>query len=264
MRNIRWILAKEWIEFRRDRFLLPAWIAGAAVLAGFAVALTAYAGSSEAAARDILQGNRTFLDFVAGRPGPVAQALDLVVNYLVPMVAAFVSLAAGLFGGASAVVGEREGRTLEILLTQPVRESEILLGKVLAVTGAGLAGVLGAQAAFLLLGAARVNAAVPGGWIVPSGRWAALMLLEMPLLTALGALVATLISVKVESSRAAFAVVGLVSIALVSLASPAILVSLAGAGPLAAVLAGLAAVDAALFALAVRVFDRERLLLGKV
>jgi ABC-type Na+ efflux pump permease subunit len=157
---------------------------------------------------------------------------------------------------AQSVGGERERRTLEPLLATPVSTLSIILGKSLAAMVPALAITWVAAALFC----AGVDAVV-GRALLPDSAWLFGTLALTPLLALFGNATAVAVSSRILDPRAAQNLAATTVLPLLVL----LVVQLAGRVALGPrfyfVLAlGVAAADVALVALAVRLFDRERLL----
>ena len=176
----------------------------------------------------------------------------LLLFLLSPIVGA-VSLA------AYSVVGEKQGRTLEPLLTTPLSTTEILVAKVLASFLPSLVVEAAGIVAYLLLMAAFASPGVVG---VVVGMRTALLLLVIGPLAALAALQATIaVSSRANDPRSAQQIAVLLVLPLVAM----VVGQIAGAFVLTtAVLAGVAAALALLWLLllllSVALFDRENIL----
>ncbi len=161
---------------------------------------------------------------------------------------------------AQSIGGERERRTLEPLLATPVSTLEIIIGKSVAALVPALAITWIASALFC----AGVDAAV---WTrlhafpLPDGPWLFATLVLSPLLSLFGNALAVVVSARIVDPRAAQNVAATTVVPLLGL----LVIQLAGGislGPgfyLGFALGALVA-DVALIALAVRLFDREKLL----
>lgn len=162
--------------------------------------------------------------------------------------------------GAQSVVGERERRTIEPLLAAPIEATEIVLGKMLAAIVPGLLITWAAYGAFCLL----VN------WyaypvfhepLVPDRSGLIMMFVLAPTVAVLGNGLVVAVSARVGDARLANQLSGLLVLPLMGMTiAPAMAgVALGPTFDLAA--AGLLLVaDVSVFALAVRLFDRERLI----
>ena len=176
----------------------------------------------------------------------------LLLFLLAPIVGA-VSLA------AYSVVGEKQGRTLEPLLTTPLSTSEILLAKVLASFAPALVVEVLGVAAYLALMAIFASPGVLG--VVVGVRTAVLLGLIGPL-ASLVALQATIaVSSRANDPRSAQQIAVLIVLPLVAM----VVGQVAGAFVLTTtILAGIAAFLAVLWGflvlLSVAIFDRETIL----
>jgi ABC-type Na+ efflux pump permease subunit len=157
---------------------------------------------------------------------------------------------------AQSIGGERERRTLEPLLATPVSTLAIVLGKSVAALVPAL-GITWLASALFCLGVDLVV----GSALLPDGAWLFGTLLLSPLLALFGNAMAVVVSSRVLDPRAAQNLAATTVLPLLGL----LVVQLAGRialGPrfYAALALGVAAADVALIAVAVRTFDRERLL----
>jgi hypothetical protein len=162
--------------------------------------------------------------------------------------------------GAHSVVGEREKRTIEPLLSTPVEASEILVGKTLATIIPGLLITWGAYVAFCGLvdwfAYARFRQ-----FVAPDAGGILSMLVLAPMIAALGNGLVVAISARVSDARMANQLAGLLVMPLMGfVAAPTVAGSLIGptfyVG--AALLVGVA--DIVVYWIAVYLFDRERLI----
>jgi ABC-2 type transport system permease protein len=258
------LIGKELREFRSN----PAAILPMVILVVVCVALPflllvllpQVTGQSLAADRGLRQivamAARTSPGLIALTPGAAVQAFlfqqFLLLFLLAPIVGA-VSLA------AYSVVGEKQGRTLEPLLTTPVTTAELLLAKVLAsflpsivIEAAGVAGYIGLVAMFGLPGVAAA---------LVTARSAVLVGIVGPL-AALAALQMTIaVSARANDPRSAQQVAVLVVLPLVMM----LVGQIAGAfiittGMLLLLAVALASVWAILILVSVALFQRETIL----
>jgi ABC-type Na+ efflux pump permease subunit len=157
---------------------------------------------------------------------------------------------------AQSVGGERERRTLEPLLATPVSTLAIIAGKSLAATVPAV-GITWIAAVLFCLGVDIIA----GAMLLPDAAWIFGTLVLSPLLALFGNATAVAVSSRVLDPRAAQNLSATTVLPLLAL----LVFQLAGRialGPrfYAAMAAGVALADVALIALAVRLFDRERLL----
>ncbi len=262
--RIRTLIAKELREFRSN----PAAVLPVVVLVAICVALPFFVllvipritGESLASDRTILAvvsvAART-QPFLARLPaGAAAEAFlfqQFLLLFLIAPIVGAVSLA------AYSVVGEKQGRTLEPLLTTPITTAELLIAKVLAsflpsllVEAAGLAIYLGLV---LLFGAPGVAAALlsPRSLVMIGlvGPFASLAALQMTIA----------VSSRVQDPRSAQQIAVLLVLPLVVM----LVGQVAGAfvvttAVLSAVAAALAVLWVALIAVSAALFQRETIL----
>jgi ABC-2 type transport system permease protein len=157
---------------------------------------------------------------------------------------------------AQSIGGERERRTLEPLLATPVSTLSIVLGKSIAAVVPALAITWIAAVLFC----AGIDAVIRRA-LLPDANWLFGILVLCPLLALFGNATAVVVSSRILDPRAAQNLSATTVLPLVAL----LVFELAGRislGPgFYVVLAGVVAVaDLALIALAIRLFDRERLL----
>ena len=175
--------------------------------------------------------------------------LYLVMPLIIPMTVA-----------AYSVIGEKEAHSLEPLLATPIRTGELLLGKSIA---AVVPAVLATWLAYaIFIGGARLVASsdrVFGGLLNP--MWLVAMVILTPLLALLSVAVGVVISSRVNDTRVAQQIGGMLVIPAVVLG----LAQTAGFIPLnvftfAAGSALVALIDIGVLYIATKVFQREKIL----
>jgi ABC-2 type transport system permease protein len=246
------ILRKELLELRRSPVLLLSMISLPATVVVVPVVLLAWlvhAAPEQALAfvQDVY-GVRAQGGVTAGVAAVLARnwlPMFLVLPIFLPIVLA-----------AQSIGGERERRTLEPLLATPVSTVSIVLGKSLAALAPALA-ITWIAAALFCLGVD----AVAGRMVLPDPAWLFGTLVLSPLLALFGNATAVVVSSRVLDPRAAQNLAATTVLPLLGL----LVVQLAGRialGPrfYLVLAAGVALADVALIRVAVRLFDRERLL----
>ncbi|MHB8992183.1 MAG: ABC transporter permease subunit [Chloroflexota bacterium] len=195
-------------------------------------------------------------DFAHLPPGDVVQMM-LVVQFLflLLMIPVIVPMTIATFS----IIGEKQARSLEPLLATPIRIWELLLGKALAAT---LPAVIATWLSYgiLIVGMAILaSPAVLASAI--SGMWLLAILIVAPLLALLGVNMGILISSRVNDTRVAQQVAGLVVLPLVGLGMAQVMGKVLYSLPMFVVGAmAIAAVDAGVLMAAVRLFQRETIL----
>jgi len=243
---------KELLELRRSPVLLLSMVSLPATVVAVPVALLAWlvhAAPEQALlfVQDVY-GDRAPGGAMAGVAASLARnwlPMFLVLPIFLPILLA-----------AQSIGGERERRTLEPLLATPVATSSIILGKSLAALLPALALTWVAAALFCL----GVDA-VAGQVLLPDSAWLFGTLVLSPLLALFGNATAVAVSSRVLDPRAAQNLSAMTVVPLLAL----LVFQLAGRIALGprfyfALAAGVALADVALIAVAVRLFDRERLL----
>jgi ABC-type Na+ efflux pump permease subunit len=245
------IVRKELLELRRSPVLLLSMVSLPATVVAVPVGLLAWL--VHAAPEQAL----AFVTDVYGEhgEGPVAGVASAVARNWLPM---FLVLPVFLpiLLAAQSIGGERERRTLEPLLATPVSTLSIVLGKSIAALTPAL-GITWIAAGLFCLGIDQVA----GRALLPDSAWLFGTLLLSPLLALFGNAMAVVVSARVLDPRAAQNLAATTVLPLLGL----LVVQLAGRialGPrfYAGLALGVAAADAALIYIAVRTFDRERLL----
>jgi ABC-2 type transport system permease protein len=160
---------------------------------------------------------------------------------------------------AYSVVGEKQARTLEPLLATPITTMELLAAKVL---GALLPALSLTIVYFGLYVAAIAMAAMPGvSRVVLSPRSLAIVFVLGPLASLLALQLAVCVSSRVNDSRTAQQLGALVVLPITALMVAQLMGSLQLTLPLTGLIAlGLVALNAALFRVAVALFNREAIL----
>ncbi|NUR54895.1 MAG: ABC transporter permease subunit [Acidobacteria bacterium] len=178
---------------------------------------------------------------------------QFLLLFLVAPIVGAVSLA------AYSVVGEKQGRTLEPLLTTPLSTGEMLIAKVLASFLPSLAIELAGLAVYLLLAGALAAPGVAAALV--NARTAVLVGLVGPFASLTALQVTIAVSSRVNDPRSAQQIAVLIVVPLVVL----LVGQIAGAfvvttGLLAAVAAALAAAWGLLILFSVALFERETIL----
>lgn len=252
------LLGKELRELRRSRGLLVSLAALPATMVPLPILLVGL--SVRAPVGDVLN----LLGFYAGpgaaAPGDPRKALvGLMVRNCVGLFLVM-PLFIPVLIAAQSVAGEKERRTLEPLLASPLSAAEIVLGKSLAAVLPALAITWIAFFSFAL-GVDLETFPLYGRPLLPDGSWAFAVLVLVPLLCFLGNTVTVLVSSRVGDSRLAQQLSALIVVPLMAIVTIQFTGFLfLGAKALLWLGFGAAAADALLFALAVRLFDRQRIL----
>ncbi|MHB8420839.1 MAG: ABC transporter permease subunit [Myxococcales bacterium] len=176
-------------------------------------------------------------------------ALFLVMPLFIPVLIA-----------AQSVAGKKERRTIEPLLASPLSAAEIVLGKSLAAVVPAL-GITWAAFGLFAVGVNEIAKPLFRKPLLPDGPWLFAVLVLAPLLCFLGNTVTVLVSSRVSDSRLAQQISALLVVPFLAL----VVLQFTGLlflGPWFYLWFGLgaAAFDVVLFAGAVRLFDRQRIL----
>jgi ABC-type Na+ efflux pump permease subunit len=249
---MRVVLRKELLELRRSPVLLLSMASLPLVVVSVPVVLLAWlvraAPEQALASIQDVYGVRT-----AGTPTVVVAGM-MALKWL-PMFL-ILPIFLPILVASQSIGGERERRTLEPLLATPVSTLSIVLGKSIAAVVPALAMTWIAAVLFC----AGIDAAI-GRLLLPDATWIFGTLVLSPLLALFGNATAVVVSSRVLDPRAAqnlsaTTVLPLVALLVIQLAGRLSL----GPGFYFAFAGGVAVADVALIALAIRLFDRERLL----
>jgi len=233
--RIRAVFRKELRDFRRNKFVIGTMVALPLffILLPIGNVLSIKAGAADAAVKSVVGG---------------ASLTFFLVPLILPTVIA-----------GYAVIGEREQATLEPVLTTPVRESELLIGKALS---AVVPSVLIAYAMFavyvILVHAFAVQEVIDIVW--RPAQFLAVILFA-PLLSLFSIWVGLAFSARSSDVRVAqqlsglsmLPMLGLLALFTFQVVSPTIEVAIIGA-------VGLLVIDSAAWRVVSAMFDRERLL----
>ncbi|MFN7135698.1 MAG: ABC transporter permease, partial [Myxococcales bacterium] len=161
---------------------------------------------------------------------------------------------------SQALAGEKERRTLEPLLAAPISPAQLVLGKTLAAMLPALAISTLAFAVFAV-GADLITYPLVGRLLLPDGMFFFAVLVLAPLLSFLGTTLSVAISARVGDSRLAQTLSGLVVMPFAAVVVLQVVGLLQlGPGTYLGLAVGALAADVVMLRLAVRLFDRERLL----
>jgi len=233
--HVRAVLRKELREFRRNKFVVGSMLALPLIFIVIPIG-------------NIISLKRgTSVDQIRAVVGGASLSFFLVPLILPTVIAGY------------AVVGEREQGTLEPILTTPIRERELLLGKAFAaiIPSVGIAYALFAIYAF----AVRTWAIQAVANIVWQPSQVVAVLLAAPLLSAFSIWIGLAISARSSDVRVAqqlsalamLPMLGLLALFAFQVVTPSVSVALIGAGVLVVFDAGAWRVVSAMF-------DRERML----
>jgi ABC-type Na+ efflux pump permease subunit len=249
---MRVVLRKELLELRRSPVLLLSMASLPLVVVAVPVVLLAWL--VHAAPEQALASIQDVYGVRAAGGPTVALGGMLALKWLPMFLVLPIFLP--ILVAAQSIGGERERRTLEPLLATRVSTLAIILGKSIAAVVPALAMTWIAAVLFC----AGIDA-VTGQLLLPDANWIFGILVLSPLLALFGNATAVVVSSRVVDPRAAqnlsaTTVLPLVALLVFELAGrislgPRFYVALAG---------GVALADVALIALAIRLFDRERLL----
>lgn len=251
------VMRKEWRDILANRLLLASMALFPVVMTALPIVVVAIA-TRTATEANTAELREALKDLPEG-----LTAAQLVVHMLVRnwigmflMLPVFVPIVIA----AQAVVGEKEARTIEPLLASPLSSGEILLGKTLA---AFVPGVVIAWGSFAIF-AAGVNVLAWEtfrGPVVPDATWLVAVFVVGPLLALFGNGLAVLVSSRVNDARLAQQLAGIAVLPLVGLMVVQMARGLAFGPAFYAIASGLLAlIDFVLYRVAIRLFDRERIL----
>ncbi|WP_395243946.1 ABC transporter permease subunit [Agromyces sp. MMS24-K17] len=262
-RRVLALVRKDWRELARNRQALAPLVAVPLVFVVLLPTAVILLGANPAIT-SLVTGLQSFLDHVpagampAGLDDGQAVVYAVVVFFLAPLFLVIPVMVASVTASSS-FVGEKERRTIEGLLSTPLSDRELVLGKVLA---SMLLSVGIAWASFLVY-AVLVNVlAWPsfGRVFFPTWTWAVVIGLLVPLVAFLATSLIVAVSGRSTTMQGAQGVAVLVVLPVLALVvGQATGVMLFDAGVALAAAGGLLVVDLAVFPLVARGFDRERI-----
>jgi ABC-2 type transport system permease protein len=250
------VFRKELMEILRNRLLLFSLVPLPLIFVIIPLAIVYFTGDAPVSPQEAEMYARLSPEFAAMDPRLVVQIviigqmmfMFLLIPMIVPMTIA-----------AFSIIGEKQSRSLEPLLATPVRTWELLLGKAMAAVLPAIA-VTWIAYGIVLVGM-RILAHPVVFASVASGMWLLAILIIAPLLALLAVNIGVLISSRVNDTRVAQQIGGILVLPLVGLGvlqtAGVILYNLPMFAAGAAVIAALAAL---VLAAAVRLFNRETIL----
>lgn len=257
------LLAKELEELRGNPALLfPAVLTGAiSILMPFviAIAIPYLSGEPLSESSDFRTAIEMYRDRPATRSLDPEGAIQAFIfqQFLILLVLAPVAGAMSI--AAYAVVGEKQARTLEPLLATPLTTFELLAAKVLGALLPGLALVTICFGIYVTGAAMFAHPGVFRALLVP--RALLIIFLLGPLASLAALQLAVCVSSRVNDARSAQQIGALVILPISALLVAEFTGNLQlTSGVILAISGGLAALDAVLMAIAVRLFDRESIL----
>jgi ABC-2 type transport system permease protein len=216
--RVRAVTGKELFEIRKSRVLLFTLFLPPLLLALLPIAVMTATGAQMAASSNANAGEITRFyglspAFSSFTPDELAQWVllqEFLMLYLIMPIVIPITVA------AYSIIGEKHSRSLEPLLATPIRTEELLLGKsiagiipaVLATWAAYLIFLFGTR---LVVSSPRVLAAAIGP------MWIFAMLILVPLLALLSMSIGVMISSRVNDTRAAQQIGGMLVIPIVAL-----------------------------------------------
>ena len=254
------IISRELLEIRKNRTLLFTIFLPPLLLTVLPIIIFAAIGSdvnnTNMSGNEIARYYNLSPDLAQYAPGEVMQlivfqqflVLYLIMPLIIPMTVA-----------AYSIIGEKQARSLEPLLATPIRTGELLLGKAIA---AVIPAVLATWLAYSIFFSAAFFITTPrvfAGLLNP--MWIVAMIFLTPLLALLAVSIAVVISSKVNDTRVAQQIGGMLVI-------PAVVLGVAQTAGfillnaftfiLGAVI--IALIDAGVLYLASKLFQREKIL----
>jgi len=250
------VLEKEFLEFVKNRMLLYGTLPLPLIFVAIPLAFVHFAGDQPVKAEEAEMYYRLSPALAGMEASAVLQImvvgqmmmLLLILPVIIPMTIA-----------AYSIIGEKQARTLEPLLATPIRTWELLLGKSLAATLPAVA-LTWIAYAILVVGMAIIAKPVVFAAVV-SGMWILAILIIAPLLAILAVNLGVLISSKVNDTRVAQQIGGLLVLPFVGLGIAQTAGRVLYDLPMFMVGATVvAAADVAILAVATKLFQRETIL----
>jgi ABC-2 type transport system permease protein len=260
--RVRAVIDKELFEIRKSRVLLFTLFLPPLLLALLPIVVMTAAGPEMAASSSTNAGeiaryynlSPAFRDFTPLELSQWMVLQQFLILYLVMPVVIPITVA------AYSIIGEKQSRSLEPLLATPVRTDELLLGK--SISGI-IPAVLATWAAYLifLLGTRLVVSSPRVLEAAFSPTWLFVMLIIAPLLALLSMSIGVMISSRVNDTRAAQQIGGMLVIPIVALGiAQTAGFLLLNAATFIAGAALIALLDVVVLKAATRLFQRENIL----
>ncbi len=256
MRHLGTIISKEWAETLRNKLLLAGVFVMPALFLLITLGILAFTSAGPVDQADIAPYIARSPELAALEQREAFQMilvneflfLFLLTPSVIPMTLASYS-----------IIGEKTARSLEPLLATPVSTTELLFGKAAAAIIPAI-GVTWLAYALYLVGASLIATSHVLG-VLLSATWLLAILLIGPLIGVLSVLIGVIISSRFNDTRVAQQLGGLIALPIagfgVAQASGSLLVDLASFAIGTAVLL---AIDAFVFYLTVKQFQRDRIL----
>ena len=197
MRKALVVFEKEWLEVRLQRGLLLATLVLPPILTSFA--LTAFGLAALTPGNVSTGGLPLPPDLVGLSSRELAQAL---VGKQFSVIFFFLPVFIPSVIASYAIVGEKRDRTLEPLLATPIRTSQLLLGKALAALVPSVV-VTFVCALLFVIGVELWSVSPRVARAVVTPGWAAVLVVDMPLLALIGVALIVIVSSRVNDPRTA-------------------------------------------------------------
>lgn len=252
--RIRAVVAKDWLELRRNRqVMLPIVLLPITFALMLPAVLIATTERPEALAR--LDFLRSYLEGLP--PDIAADPTRAVVEFFMAPMFLMIPIVVATVLATAAFVGEKERDTLEGLLFTPLTDRELVIGKIIASWVPAVLVTWFSTGLYALLVAAMVRP-WNEGWSFPNGTWLALVVVIAPLVSFFAIACIVLISHRASTLQGAQAVSGLLVLPVIVLIMSQAAGALAFDRRVVVVIGVVAALgDLVVFHLAVRRFDRD-------
>ena len=256
MRHLGAIISKEWAETIRNRFLLATVFVLPAIFLLMPLAIIYFMQSSPVDPREVQSYVELNPAYASLSPQEILAIIIvnqflfffLLMPSIIPMTVA-----------AYSIIGEKQARSLEPLLATPVSTAELLLGKAAAALAPAVLLTWIAYAIFVGGASLITTSAVLGSILDP--MWLLAMIVIGPLVGVLSVFVGVIISSRVNDTRIAQQLGGLLALPIAAFAvaqtAGFVLFDLTSFAIGAIVLL---AIDAVVFVVGVRLFQRDRIL----
>lgn len=186
----------------------------------------------------------------------------LVLNAFIPFFMVIPAVIPSVIA-AHSFVGEKNARTIEVLLATPISESDLLIGKVLSAFLPSL-GASYISFALFSLTVDLLTQPIFGAYIMPDSFWLFTVLLLTPMIALLSIMSNVLISTKVSDVRAAQQLGSLIVVPIIVLfvlsATRIVEINMLSMGIFAGTVAIL---DFLIGFIAIKTFKREKMLIGR-
>ncbi len=257
--RVRAIVTKEWLDLRRNKTVLGAFIALPVLLTAVSSVMMLTAAKALAKAEPKPSTMKSIPAHIAALTSDPREATLMMMVFTGLMMFSMVPVLLPSIMAAHSIVGEKQARSLEPLLATPIRTWELLVGKLVAIV---IPALIPSLLGFSVYVAVVASIAPPAVFhLVVSPGFLLTVGLVGPLAAVLSVTFGLMVSSRSADLQSAQGISGLLVLPVIGLGMGQLFgaVSVTVLGVLARAL-GLLVVDAGLVLLCISVFERETIL----